>query len=1102
MRLKFYDSCPRSPKSGFALILSLGLMAFVLVSLLGVSTLLKVEFSQGVESKYRLLAEENARLGVVIALGELQRLTGPDERISAFAMILDEDVETPEPDGVGQCYWTGVWDAKTGDLLTWLVSGNEGLAPDDGGFIDVDLDLSNTSIEETVELEETGSVSVPMQNLEGSGGYAFWISDEGVKAKVDMAETHSLRSAEMVDITQVSGLSWLSSVSGSAELRKRTLTLQQLETLAPSGDEGVVGALVHDLTTSSMGLLTNPVSGGMKTDLTLALFDDENLPGGQIFGPLDSNVSTSNDPGGPLWEQLQSWAVTSESHSGDLPVRGATDEQVGFHPVLIQAQYYVLPRYGPAPDRRIILDIMPSVTLWNPYERALEATNYRVDFGRTGHANNKEHHNLAFGSWDFYLDLDGDGSFTTVSDSSQRDENLDGDEQFKLLNTSRSDQLSGMPGLSVTIPSLRLLPGQAVTFSPPSGNNPIDVFAGSDGEKTRASEGENELEPGFRPSASFVMDSGHQLPNSDPFEPPLFGGQVLRNASQSVQLVKTNGSDPEEVLGDFVSMGGSHVGTSRTLMVSTSGVLGSAAQNGLNGALGFKMIRNFVEEGGDPSIQWLSQFNPRARIQWPIPLFFHEANFHEIRNSLINNPSFLADFDGDGIEFSTGMPASSYESGVGYRVNSVGPKRAVLYEAPPTREELRGIGQLMHAPLFYNGAPVEDTNGDGTIADDVIRYSMRWSRFDNLIPCYAVGSSLADTLIPLDGIEVDWADYSPEDSGAQTYDNYPGRHYDYSYLLNQALWDDFFFSSLPDPESRAPANPRLIAWEASETDPLTSEEAGAEFGIDGAFNVNSTSEEAWRAVLGAFFGEVLDGAQETGSPYVRTSGLYGAPFDSSSSYVESDETYFGYRTLTEAQIKNLARQIVKEVKRRGPFTSLSGFVNRSPNDTAPSDTPNGGEHAYQLRGALAAALLASDQISTEEADDLGISVAEARINTALQDTSEEVVPRTEKGFNTEAQVGWRSQDVPGWINQADLLAKIGSALTVRSDTFKIRVLGRAGDSITGEARAEVLGEAIVQRLPGYLDLNDEAHTSTAHLTEMVNLNFGRGYQVVDFRWIE
>ena len=104
---------------GFALVLSLLLMAFVLLLILSMTTLLQVE-SRAASNSLRILhARENARLALMIAIGELQKHAGPDQRVTARADILGDGNFDPSAR-----FWTGVWDSTDPAAApTWLVSG-------------------------------------------------------------------------------------------------------------------------------------------------------------------------------------------------------------------------------------------------------------------------------------------------------------------------------------------------------------------------------------------------------------------------------------------------------------------------------------------------------------------------------------------------------------------------------------------------------------------------------------------------------------------------------------------------------------------------------------------------------------------------------------------------------------------------------------------------------------------------------------------------------------------------------------------------------------------------------------------------------------------
>ena len=72
-------------------------------------------------------------------------------------------------------------------------------------------------------------------------------------------------------------------------------------------------------------------------------------------------------------------------------------------------------------------------------------------------------------------------------------------------------------------------------------------------------------------------------------------------------------------------------------------------------------------------------------------------------------------------------------------------------------------------------------------------------------------------------------------------------------------------------------------------------------------------------------------------------------------------------------------------------------------------------------------------------------------------------------------------------------------LTVRSDTFTIRSYGASKDH-SGKILAEVWAEAVVQRLPEFVDASEKAYTDIDELNE-VNKVFGRRFRIISFRYL-
>ena len=163
---------------GFAIVIALSLMSVVLLMLVTLTALARVESQAAQIHQKNLLAKENARLGLMIALGNLQRYAGPDQRVTARAEILGEDNFH-----IKKSKWTGVWDDEN-KLLAWLGSGIDPISADLGN-----TDIAVKLVDETsAGAEEEQHVWAPLEELErGSkflGSFAYYVSDESVKVSV------------------------------------------------------------------------------------------------------------------------------------------------------------------------------------------------------------------------------------------------------------------------------------------------------------------------------------------------------------------------------------------------------------------------------------------------------------------------------------------------------------------------------------------------------------------------------------------------------------------------------------------------------------------------------------------------------------------------------------------------------------------------------------------------------------------------------------------------------------------------------------------------------------------------------------------------------
>jgi len=342
-------------------------------------------------------------------------------------------------------------------------------------------------------------------------------------------------------------------------------------------------------------------------------------------------------------------------------------------------------------------------------------------------------------------------------------------------------------------------------------------------------------------------------------------------------------------------------------------------------------------------------------------------------------------------------------------------------------------------------------------------------------------------------------------------DGAEGLEIDHCYLLNESLWDGFFFSGAAPELSQTDGSGSAANWdnpianeekslsnviqefaEDSSANPLRNSRMqlrldslngmnSSEFAtamtqpeactliaghllLDGSFNVNSTSVNAWKAMLAGLKGSSLDidGSSESISdtPFPRFRNPMG----------EENDKWHGFRSLTDEQIDNLATEIVNQVRLRGPFLSLGEFINRQ---------VTSGD--LGLSGALQTAIDATSSINEnalEKSFDLDNYDASESSNISPPDTG----------------VG-----IPGYLTQADVLQSIAPILTVRSDTFTIRTYGEARDN-NGNVTAKSWIEATIQRLPEFVDNSDSFDTQTSDLSE-TNQEFGRKFHIVSFRYL-
>jgi hypothetical protein len=266
---------------------------------MGLMTMLVLAFSTHVRLELRSisnhqnqhLARANARLGLELALAQLQAAAGPDQRVTATAGILGikENDTDPGVDPTNQ-YVTGVWNTTDKNLPPeWLISSQPGTSfnpatpiPNDQSIVLVGPGTLGDGAG-AEDLVRAPRVDMPGQNA----GYAYWVGDEGVKASIALTNpfdppggttVNGLHQTEIdrmrfaVSYRQRGELAFsdgpdFSSPDLQDEIRK-TLSLVDFQHFGAEEDPRSNGGF-HHFTHNTRGLLTHPLNGGVKKDLSM-----------------------------------------------------------------------------------------------------------------------------------------------------------------------------------------------------------------------------------------------------------------------------------------------------------------------------------------------------------------------------------------------------------------------------------------------------------------------------------------------------------------------------------------------------------------------------------------------------------------------------------------------------------------------------------------------------------------------------------------------------------------------------------------------------------------------------------------------------------------
>jgi hypothetical protein len=1209
----------RGRRGGFALLITITLLAFLVLLLVSLASLTRVETQVAANNQDTAKARQNALMALNLALGQLQKHAGPDQRVTARADVtIPTSVTVTNATAASAAltsidthwragrnrHWTGVWLNNKSDpadfipgtpsafnpepvLQSWLVSGNENAASNyDPDTVVTGLSISSTPADRlldankkhhrllvkasagvTVAADLDRAVTAPEIEIRttaapGTGGtdtlighYAWWVGDEGVKARANLIDRHAqasstetpatakIREAKRRQSAQRTAIEamTLSGTDGLAPLAPyaqpdpatfqaalgKTLHTAQLGYLKPADTTlpAELSARFHDLSITSHGVLSDTKHGGLKSDLTYVLgqptlsdfktalnavylspdFVPSASPHNAALNPVTTLYATlpSNDSAGPVyngangifsngatWEQLWSFhnmgnlasptATTPATPPGvfvgnEATPRRQTAVQHGLYPLIMHTKLFYALRIV---DSKVWVDISPVVVIANPYNVDLAPFDYVLRYNSGFAPRVSVSTGTTIGSFP--------SSGTSIPNS------LTGKTRFILRSTGIPAGKAHIFTIDQSSPDNALV-DQRITIE---GATAKDVILNNFfNPQTRLTWNSNvTLAPGQ--NAALVSGSSpayvglymDHTGTDDPLKAVhyLHGQFTAPAADQGLIFLVEPTSSGERLGGGVIVLYNQPPGSPATSVPQQAPfyqVNYRAIWAGYSGSDFRHHPTEYARTIPKNAATATSSvaFNPWLAAHLMMP----DSGAPETRWGIVNQGENAS---GDAVDPQTLTPQS-----VGGDTNSVGFTN-LLYDIPRTGNPLSSLGQLQHFNTV--GFFTAGSFGYGT-PNHASHIVNTWQ------VNYPLSNSYPHPRVFRDQVFSSSVDY--------------GLHFDGSYLWNDLLWDRFYFSTYPqsgsfDFDTQNLTNARYRPFRDTNVvppdvpshfrgdgNPATSSNsriAAQNLMVEGAFNVNSTSVEAWKAVFSSLKNTPIGTVSATSAPFSRILTPTGGSTDAEKGVTEN--SWNGFRDLTRDQIQALAEEMVMQVRKRGPFLSLSEFVNRQ---LIAGRTANSATSSDPLQLGLSGALQSAiDRVTNKKAE------VTAPLNTLTKPYKSLFNSNSEHNtfMDTDYIMPTGLSGFPGYLLQADILSSLGSTLAARSDTFIVRTYGDSVNSATGDVTGRAWCEAVVQRMPDYVIPATAAGGDAAHITPPThpdNLRYGRRLRVVAFRWL-
>ncbi|WP_308950240.1 hypothetical protein [Thalassobacterium maritimum] len=1183
-----------APTAGFALVLALSLMAFVLLLLLSITTLVRVETSASGTAISRMEAQQNALLGVYLAVGELQRGLGPDQRVTAPADLLDSAPDTLESEGVLNPYWLAAYpsvqpgseaqtletlrawstDQSAADRVNWFVSARTDLSGAgvnpattdvvalNGGDASQVITLARykDNADAVVDVR-AGKLDITNQSDSVDGRYAWWVADESAKFRINVTKDDVVLDSQPFDPrwslmaphqSNPSVIPELSSFDVADPSQKakmaRVSSADSLQLLDPSW-ETWTRENSDDYTTVAQSIPVDVTQGRLKEDLSVYLGSD--LSGlndsdfivrgsatdlnyrGQLSVPafqMDHSALKL-----PQFGLLKSWYTRGMDLSGldqgtPAEPRAQAPDASGLHPVILRTALYFGVSYEIMPDGSVmpVYLVYPKFVLWNPHNVPIAPAKYIVQVRAFTTINTQINADLTDDG------IDNPRSYAAVNITPGQEPfgyqgNLPAqpaNNTFAHMNFAgggswalERDAEDSYPYFTFVIDNQGFAPGETLYFTGadkhPNGEyvdtEVEDVSADFNNHNLLVNADEGPLGFFYLPSGSFLTplpnQTGDPVPttgSSDTLQTTIYFRDTLTNApdgnrepSLSSKLYHYSTAGDVELLQELNLKGPSYSETQIDWEhIDTEGNSGNS-WSPLDRPVSYRSLDYYKNTNPFEAVAHRGHgyfISPMAS-----PSAGNKARMMARHNFVMNEVTMadpLVSNLSSGRIYSDSIPTDNWFSGPPFPSEipediSYAGIVADGYDRPG------GYGLYQNSSNFSQGTvyPLYDSVRMETDLFSIgFLKNVNFSQF-YWQPTFTVGNSEAHTHVHRNNIKAT--------QGSTVYT-------DLSYLLNESLFDRFYLSTIPQTGVFNPTadlilpntRNRLVAGDdgtfASDTNlrnsPTAFAQSAASIAIEGGFNVNSTSVDAWRMLLASYLGESVLAADGSASHSLQnsalTSKLYPLLAEGGAVDPSAPEAWSAVRSLTVNEIDLLAEAIVEEVKRRGPFLSLADFVNRR---LVGNSTTVEGDY-LGLKGTLQAAidkLSISGQGVLNEAYYQG-SLAALALNYPDGVPVNSSYPEHETGM-PGGLGGSRMFGVPGFLTQGDLLSAIAPILTVRGDTFTIRAYGESLSGISDKVESKVWCEAVVQRVADPVAVGDSVVAPTG--------DFGRSFRILSIRWL-